>query len=105
MTDVQSPAALEGDYDPAALAVGDLVVLRSGGPVLTIANVAGAHAHCIWFSAEDVLQRAEIPLACLDPADSADAIMDSITYSEEDFEIEDAQEERGHKKKKKKKDT
>ena len=92
---------------PGELAPGDLVVLRSGGPVLTIASVAGAQAHCIWFSGEDVLQRAEIPLSCLDPADEADGIMSEISYSEADFDTdmhEDGEDDdRDGKKKKKKK--
>ncbi len=105
MTDVtHSQMSADTSTDPAELAAGDLVVLRSGGPVLTIANVAGGHAHCIWFTADDALQRAEIPLSCLDPADDADAIIDNIAYMEEDFDLDEKDEDDKHKKKKKKKD-
>ena len=65
---------------------GDLVVLRSGGPMLAIASVSGQFAHCIWFTPEDSLQRADIPLACLDPADGSDLMIEGMEYSESDFD-------------------
>ena len=94
--------------DPVEFAPGDLVVLRSGGPMLTIASIGGGHAHCIWFSAEETLQRGEIPLQCLDPADGSDLMMSGMDFEEGDFNEKDQHEEdeiyRKKKKKKKKND-
>lgn len=97
----EAPHEHSGTYAP-----GDLVVLRSGGPMLTVASVGGEAAHCIWFSTDDGLQRAEIPLSCLAPADGADLMMPDMDIAEDELgesygEIEEGH--RGRKKKKKKK--
>ena len=52
--------------------VGDLVVLRSGGPVLTVERIEPLPldtdvAHCAWFAGK-TLQTGRIPLACLQHA-------------------------------------
>ena len=80
---------------------GDLVVLRSGGPMLTIAEISGEHARCIWFDNSDMLQRAELPLSCLDPADGSELLLSG--EGEEDELDWRADGEDDYKKKKKKK--
>lgn len=64
---------------------GTIVSLKSGGPPLTIVEVDGEQARCIWFAhSDDRLQEARIPLACLE------AIEDE---EDEDDEDEDDEEE------------
>ena len=46
---------------------GTIVSLKSGGPPLTVVEVDGEEARCIWFAhSDDRLQEARIPLACLE---------------------------------------
>ena len=115
MSDRQDPSANIPDLsltgagkeaaDMARPVAGDLVVLRSGGPVLTIASMSGDNAHCIWFGADDAFQRAEIPLACLEPANEDDLMSDEMDFEEGEFTFSSGPDEpaSGHKKKKKKK--
>lgn len=50
------------DFEP-----GKVVTLKSGGPPLTVVEVDGDQVRCIWFAhADDRLQDARIPAACLD---------------------------------------
>jgi len=52
--------------------IGDTVQLKSGGPVMTIDNVTGARALCIWFQSNETkpdwfhlsaVEKAELALA------------------------------------------
>lgn len=45
--------------------IGDVVTLKAGGPRLTIKDVGGDRAVCVWFSREDVLQEDTFRTACL----------------------------------------
>ena len=46
---------------------GRIVTLKSGGPPLTVVETLGDQVRCIWFAhADDRLQEAMIPAACLD---------------------------------------
>ena len=52
---------------------GTIVSLKSGGPPLTVVEVDGEQARCIWFAhSDDRLQEARIPLACLVAVDDED---------------------------------
>lgn len=65
-----------------ALEPGDVVQLKSGGPLMTVVSVDKAEARCIWHSqsAEDI-RSAAIPVVALDHIDLAD--------DEDDEEFED----------------
>lgn len=39
----------KGALEQCALKVGDLVILKSGGPLMTIERIRGGEAQCIWF--------------------------------------------------------
>jgi hypothetical protein len=63
---------------------GDLVVLRSGGPVVVLGELGAAqpggaftHGEIMWFAFNGVLQRAMVRLAVLRPAtdDEARAVL------------------------------
>ena len=48
---------------------GDVVMLKSGGHPLTVANVKGDAVDCIWMDSEGALFRETLPLAVLDSAE------------------------------------
>lgn len=52
------------------LKVGDTVTLNSGSPVMTINNVKGRTAECVWFALSDgdVVRSVSVSLAALTPA-------------------------------------
>jgi uncharacterized protein YodC (DUF2158 family) len=46
---------------------GSIVTLKSGGPPLTVVEADGDDVRCVWFAhADDRLQEARIPAACLE---------------------------------------
>ena len=51
---------------------GDLVRLKSGGPVMTAERVSymsyDSYAHCTWFNAREQMQKAYFKTAALEPA-------------------------------------
>ncbi len=50
------------DFEP-----GQLVMLKSGGPPLTVVSLDGDGVRCMWFAhADDRLQDATIPAICLE---------------------------------------
>lgn len=58
---------------------GAIVSLKSGGPPMTVVEVNGQEARCMWFAqSDDRLQEARIPLACLE------AINDDAEDEDED---------------------
>lgn len=40
-----------------AIAAGDTVRLKSGGPIMTISRVSGTGANCVWFDGNQPVQR------------------------------------------------
>jgi len=71
---------------------GDVVVLKSGGPALTIAEVNDDHAECVWLGDEGHLFRETLPLVVLERAE-LDASEGEDHDSEGDADDEDEDEE------------
>jgi len=65
---------------------GDVVVLKSGGPALTIAEVNDEHAECVWLGDDGHLFRETLPLVVLERAE-----LD--TSEDEEHESEDGDDE------------
>lgn len=65
------------------LKAGDIVMLKSGGQPLTVANVKGDDVNCLWMGAEGDLFRETLPLAVLERLEEVD---------EDDDEEEDDEE-------------
>jgi uncharacterized protein YodC (DUF2158 family) len=64
---------------------GDVVMLKSGGHPLTVAEVKADAVACVWMGDHGDLYRETLPLAVLEPAE--------IGASENDEEEEDEEEE------------
>lgn len=47
---------------------GDIVVLKSGGPKMTVERLNGLDAACVWFGDEGIVHTSEFPVACLKTA-------------------------------------
>jgi uncharacterized protein YodC (DUF2158 family) len=71
---------------------GDVVVLKSGGPALTVAEVNDDHAECVWLGDEGHLFRETLPLVVLERAE-LDASEGEDHDSEDDADDEDEDEE------------
>jgi uncharacterized protein YodC (DUF2158 family) len=67
------------------LKTGDVVMLKSGGQPLTVAEVKGDDILCLWMGSEGDLFRETLPLAALDRLEVEDHDEDE----EEDEEDED----------------
>ena len=92
------------DLDLMKCEAGNVVVLRSGGPSMTVVKVEGETVHCIWFTADENVRTAELPLIALDPADDfEDFDFESFEGEERGVEIEHESDDEAKKKKKKKK--
>ena len=65
---------------------GDVVILKSGGLPMTVAEIKGDAVACVWTGGEGDLFRETLPIAVLDPVDIEDP-------DEEDDEDEDEDEE------------
>ena len=84
---------------------GDVVILKSGGHPLTVAEVNDDTVECLWMGGEGDLFRETLPKAVLEPAEINDAEDDDQDEDDQD-EVEsedDEDEEDDHKKKKSKK--
>ena len=84
---------------------GDVVILKSGGHPLTVAEVSEDTIVCLWMGGEGDLFRETLPLAVLElaeleAADEADEEGEEED-EEEDEEEEDDDEEADHKSRKK----
>ncbi|MGE3247907.1 MAG: YodC family protein [Beijerinckiaceae bacterium] len=84
---------------------GDLVILRSGGPVMTVERTNGSQVNCIWFSADETLRSTTLPAAALESANDAElGLADQDGFFEFEEEHEEHEEiDMPEKKKKKKK--
>jgi uncharacterized protein YodC (DUF2158 family) len=54
------------------LKAGDIVMLKSGGQPLTVANVKGEDVICLWMGVEGDLFRETLPLAVLERLEEVD---------------------------------
>jgi uncharacterized protein YodC (DUF2158 family) len=77
---------------------GDVVMLRSGGQPLTVAEVGDDAVECLWMGASGDLFRETLPLvvlerADLDPLEHEDDEFDEEEDEEDDDEHEDEEEE------------
>jgi uncharacterized protein YodC (DUF2158 family) len=54
------------------LKAGDIVMLKSGGQPLTVADVKGDDVLCLWMGAEGDLFRETLPLAVLEQLEELD---------------------------------
>jgi uncharacterized protein YodC (DUF2158 family) len=52
--------------------IGDLVGLKSGGTIMTVLFVNGAHARCGWMTSCGEDRQAVYPLAALEPREKDD---------------------------------
>ncbi|MBR1248282.1 DUF2158 domain-containing protein [Bradyrhizobium sp. AUGA SZCCT0169] len=79
---------------------GDVVILKSGGHPLTVAEVSDDTVECLWMGGEGDLFRETLPKAVLESAE----IDDAEDEDEDEDESEDNEDEDDdHKKKKSKK--
>jgi len=64
---------------------GDVVILKSGGHLITVAEVNEDAVECLWMGSDGDLFRETLPLAALEPAEADD--------SEEEDDDKDDEEE------------
>ncbi|MBR1145408.1 YodC family protein [Bradyrhizobium sp. AUGA SZCCT0431] len=84
---------------------GDVVILKSGGHPVTVAEVNDDTVECLWMGGEGDLFRETLPKAVLEPAEIDDAEDDDQDEDDqdEDESEDDEDEDDDHKKKKSKK--
>jgi uncharacterized protein YodC (DUF2158 family) len=68
------------------LKVGDIVMLKSGGQPLTVAEVKGDNVLCLWMGGEGDLFRETLPLAVLEQLEELDEDEDDEDEDDEDEE-------------------
>ena len=74
---------------------GDVVILKSGGHPMTVAEVHDDAVACLWMGGEGDLFRETLPLAVLELAEASDDDEDD-SEEEEEEEEEDSDEDEGH---------
>ena len=68
---------------------GDVVILKSGGHPITVAEVDEDDVTCLWMGTEGELHREVLPLAVLELAEAEDGEEDDEEEDEEEEEEED----------------
>ena len=68
------------------LKAGDVVILKSGGQAMTVAEARADEAVCVWMGEEGDLFRETLPLAVLEAIDVADEDDDEDEEDDEDAE-------------------
>ena len=71
---------------------GDVVMLKSGGHSLCVAEVNEGTVKCVWMGHEGELYRETLPIAVLELVDSDDDEEDDDEEEDEDEEEEDEEE-------------
>jgi uncharacterized protein YodC (DUF2158 family) len=74
---------------------GDVVILKSGGHPLSVAEINEDNVECIWMGTEGDLHRETLPLAVLELAEADDDAEDE--QEDEDNEEDDDEEEHDSK--------
>lgn len=67
------------------LKAGDVVILKSGGPALTVAEIKGDNVECVWIGEEGELFREELPSVVLESVE--------IDLSDDDEDEDEDEEE------------
>jgi uncharacterized protein YodC (DUF2158 family) len=62
--------------------IGDVVQLRSGGPIMTVREITGEFAKCDWFDDKGNPSTRPFPIASLRPVDLDHAEVFDTLYSE-----------------------
>ena len=78
---------------------GDVVILKSGGHPLTVAEVSDEAIVCLWMGGEGDLFRESLPIAVLELAELE--VSDDEEEEEDDEEEEEEDEDGDHKSRKK----
>ena len=84
-----------------SLKPGDVVILKSGGHPMTVAEVHDDAVACLWMGGEGDLFRETLPLTALEPAEIENS--DDEEDEQEDQNDEDEDEDRDEKASRKKK--
>ena len=71
---------------------GDVVTLKSGGHLLTVAEVHEDTAACLWMGLEGDLFRETLPLAVLELANADEADDEDEDEEEDEEEVDDEEE-------------
>ncbi|MEJ1160782.1 YodC family protein [Prosthecomicrobium sp. N25] len=70
----------------ASIEPGDVVMLKSGGPAMTVIEVADNIVTCLWYAdGEEVLRTSSVPVIALTAVEHDDAVEDE----DEDIEEEE----------------
>jgi uncharacterized protein YodC (DUF2158 family) len=72
---------------------GDVVILKSGGHPLSVAEVNGDKIGCVWMGNEGDLFRETLPLAVLELVDTSDDDEDDEEDDEEEDEDDEEEED------------
>jgi uncharacterized protein YodC (DUF2158 family) len=75
---------------------GDVVMLKSGGHPMTVAEVRDETVACLWMGNEGDLFRETLPLAVLELAEALGEDEDESEEDEEEEEEEDSDEDEDH---------
>jgi uncharacterized protein YodC (DUF2158 family) len=78
---------------PMAFAAGSVVVLKSGGLLMTVVSASDDEIECVWLGDEGELFRHSIPAIALEAAPVADHDDDEEEEEEEDDGAEDEEDE------------
>jgi uncharacterized protein YodC (DUF2158 family) len=79
---------------------GDVVILRSGGHPMTVAEVHDDAVACLWMGGEGDLFRETLPLTALEPAEIENSDDEEDEQEDQNDEDEDHDEKASRKKKK-----
>jgi uncharacterized protein YodC (DUF2158 family) len=75
---------------------GDVVILKSGGHPITVAEVNEETVECLWMGGDGDLFRETLPIAALEPVEPDDS---SDEDEDEDEQEDDEEDEEDHDKK------